>query len=146
MYSVYKMLRFSRYTLYSMLVLILAVFFWMGRINNPVDEYSVFILFILLSLFILFLCLREESCSYALSEEDFTIDQWLRHERVKLSDIAEMNIKNSFFGKFLEVHFIRGKFTIPLSSIADHSSLLRVMSRRVFKTTDMEREELDLDD
>lgn len=147
MYSVYKMLRFSRYTLYSLLVLILGIFFSAGMIHPPVEEPSFPMLFTLLSLFILLLCLWMQTCSYALSEEDFTIDQGGRHIRVKLSDIVEINVKNFLGGKFLEIESLRGKFIIPLSSITDHTTFLRVMSRRVSKNTgDEGREELDLDD
>ncbi len=146
MYTVYKLTWFSRYTLYSLIVFILAAVYGVLMIKGFAEPGFLLAGFMLLSLFILFLSLRKASSFYALSEEDFSMDQWFSHVRLNLTEMVVIRIKSALLGKFLEIQTLRGRFFVPLSSIRNCSVLIRMLKRRVSKLEQTEREELDLDD
>ena len=147
MYTFYKVSWFSRYAVYRLIILVLAVVYgvclFMGYAAPVVMEVC---LFVFLSLFLLVLSLREGRSVYGLSEEEFIIDGWLRHLRLELREVENIRTRKTILGEFMEIQSLRGKFIIPLSSLRDHASLYRIMTRRLARLGDTEREELHLDD
>lgn len=145
--TVYKLMLFSRYALYILLVFILDSVLVAGLIREWAQIDVFLIIAVLFTFLILLLGFREIFSTYILTEEVIIINRWLKHAEIKWTEVLELSLRNFFGGEFLEIRSVRGKFTIPLSSIKDKLSMERIMNRRLLKSPEESgREELDLDD
>ena len=145
--TVYKLMSFSRYTFYILFVSILDSVLMTGFIKGWAQIDSFLIIEILFTFLIFLISFREIFSTYVLTEEVIIINRWLKHAEIKWTEVLELSLRTFFGGEFLEIRSVRGKFTIPLSSLKDKLSMQRIMNRRLLKSSEEAgREELDLDD
>ena len=145
--TVYKLMSFSRYTFYILFVSILDSVLMTGFIKGWAQIDSFLIIEILFTFLIFLISFREIFSTYVLTEEVIIINRWLKHAEIKWTEVLELSLRTFLGGEFLEIRSVRGKFTIPLSSLKDKLSMQRIMNRRLLKSSEEAgREELDLDD